>query len=92
MLTFLGFLIFLCILVFLPITDAVVDAQDILSVLAFAVILLSNWNSTIQSEKLEKDSIESQSTKDTYEECRAKLKEMRDLIEKLVKEIQGTEE
>ncbi len=92
MLTFLGFLVFLCILVFLPITDAVVDAQDILSVLAFAVILLSNLNGTIQADKLEKDKIESQDAKKNYEDCRAKLKEMKELINELVKEIQETEE
>lgn len=92
MLTFLGFLVFLCILVFLPITDAVVDAQDVLSVLAFAVILLSNLNGAIQEEKLEKDRIESQGAKERYEECRIKLREMRELIDRLVKEIEATEE
>lgn len=91
-LTFLGFLVFLCILVFLPITDAVVDAQDILSVLGFAVILLSNLNGAIQEEKLEKDKIESQSAKERYEECRIKLREMRELVDRLVKEIEATEE
>lgn len=91
-LTFLGFLVFLCILVFLPITDAVVEAQDVLSVLAFAVILLSNLIGTIQAEKLEKNKIESQNAKKTYEECRVKLKEMRALINRLVKEIEATED
>ena len=91
-LTFLGFLIFLCILVFLPITDAVVEAQDILSVLSFAVILLSNLCGTIQEEKLEKDRSDSQRAKKRYEECRDKLKEMRELISRLVKEIEATEE
>lgn len=92
LLTFFGFLVFLCILAFLPITDAVVEAQDILSVLAFAVILLSNLIGTIQTEKLEKDKIESQSAKKSYEECRVKLKEMRERVNKLVKEIETTEE
>lgn len=91
-LTFLGFLVFLCILVFLPITVAAVEAQDILSVLAFAVILLSNLNGSIQAAKLEKDKVESQNAKKNYEECRIKLKEMRELINRLVKEIESTGE
>ena len=92
MLTFFGFFVFLCILVFMPITSAVVEMQDVLSVLAFAVILLSDLNGTIKAEKLEKDKIKSENAKRSYEECRRQLKKMKKMINKLVKKIEATEE
>ena len=92
MLTFLGFFCFMCILVFLPITKAVVKIQDSLSVLAFAIILLSNMNSVVQEDKLAKEKIGSEKAKREYEECREKLKEMQKLINKLVSAIKDTNE
>ena len=92
MLTFFGFFSFMCILVFLPITKAVVKVQDILSVLAFAIILLSNMNSVVQEDKLAKEKRGSEKAKKEYEECRKKLKEMQKLINKLVSVIKDTNE
>lgn len=91
-LTFFGFLALLCILVFSPISSRVIKVQDLLSVLAFAVILLSQYMGAALSEKLEKDKREAKSAKRTHDESRIKLKELREMINRLVDMINDSEE
>lgn len=85
--TFVGFLSFLCILVFLPITDKVVQMQDMVSVLAFAVILLSQLSSSIFYEMLKQDKEKVINAKEKYAKCRLQLKEMEGKVEDLVTKI-----
>lgn len=54
-LTFLAFLSFLCLITFTNIADAFGKVQDIISILAFVVVLSSQYVNSIFSEKYSKD-------------------------------------
>ncbi len=55
MLTFLAFLSFLCLITFTNIAERIGKTQDIISIIAFAVVLSSQYVNSIFSEKQIKD-------------------------------------
>lgn len=91
-LTFMGFLIFLCILVFVPITDKVVEMQDLLTVLAFAIILFSQLNGSIFDERLKQDEEKRKNAKDEYGKSKLQLEDIKEKIDSLVNLIKNNVE
>lgn len=77
----------MCIIIFSFVRNIAVNMQDIISVLAFAIILSSQFLGGVLEEKLEKQKAEKDSAQARYEECRERLKEIQDPVRQLLDDI-----
>lgn len=77
---FLGFFSFLCILIFYPNTDDYNDLQTTISVVAFAIVLSTQWVESMMESILEK---RKQKTEDKVELCNRCIEEIEDIKHKV---------
>lgn len=79
--TFLGFLSFLCIVVFSSLASACSNIQDLISVFAFGVILSTQYIHTILTEKMQKDAEKRDQKKAFHNESRSRLTGIKEKVD-----------
>lgn len=90
-LTFLGFLLFLCIVVFDTLATACVAIQDTISVFAFGLILVTQYVHTILSEKTQKDVLERDEKRKSYDKRREHMEILKEKVNKFFAEVENAD-